>query len=919
MKNLPYLYHSHSFMRIIFSLCFIFLVALPATGQVSVQQKALNNYVDHLNQSASEMAELVSCLIRYYPELSPSYRQGVPRFKCPLITESFYYDKAMKESNSLGSSSAALTASIKEFQITADNIQKLSQSLDTYHKLEDYKKDNFEGARKMVNEIGGQLKIYSQKQFKVITEIQKLSLKLVPAPEAYKKTATMMLSAIEEEKRFLDLWKYNLISETHTGWVVPELEQSILKTDAMEKQFSTYKPILKYPASSMVPSFHEALVSVLEVKRNGLDEYNHEGKKSDHHSNEVYLSLINYYNGTLVADYNAFIGYASADGYYGVKAVNYVPLFEIRTREEKHELIITPYRERTFSGIAITPQKSALSKPIFVALTAYVDYINETWRQMYHHRDIILNLNSSAAYYSTVTSFKGKGGMSFRHDSFVLPKSQYQKVVTESKSLPPGYAQQLNQRAEEILDILREVDEIGSVLEQETVTKQYENDGVKNIYRLLERNKLLYDQWNLKKEAFYDELVQIYSSYPQTDPKNSWIVSGKALSELTSFDKEALFTARKFYLGDGSVRVNTSKLDEKVRDVIAKQYENMKGIQKIGRYNGLCPYTPYEDLPVRSKQLSELVNELKPAQPNTDRYQHPYYSMIYQYNDIVDYHNKFSELAPVPLLKTVKQIPLMEVKYPRPRVESTDQETRPVPVPVAVNTQETRPAIKPEQTKEPVSGTTSSTTQLLRDTVYIEKRDTIYLHDNLDMTRSMEGYAVNNLVLLLDVSGSMNAADKLPMLKQSVLDLISMMRPEDELSIVIFSGKPKIILPSASFRDEDKIRKSINALSPSGKTDGAAGLKLAYKVADGNYLRGGNNRILLATDGEFTVNDEVKELIRKFSTQDIYLSIFNFGKMVSSAKTLENLALTGKGNYEYISRQNIEGKLMREVKAKKSR
>jgi secreted protein with Ig-like and vWFA domain len=93
---------------------------------------------------------------------------------------------------------------------------------------------------------------------------------------------------------------------------------------------------------------------------------------------------------------------------------------------------------------------------------------------------------------------------------------------------------------------------------------------------------------------------------------------------------------------------------------------------------------------------------------------------------------------------------------------------------------------------------------------------------------SMNGYAVNNMVLLLDVSGSMNSADKLPLLKKSVLLLMKIMRPEDQVSIITYSGKAKVVLQPTSFKEEEKIRQVIEGLTSEGKTDGNAGIKLAY-------------------------------------------------------------------------------------------
>jgi Ca-activated chloride channel homolog len=149
------------------------------------------------------------------------------------------------------------------------------------------------------------------------------------------------------------------------------------------------------------------------------------------------------------------------------------------------------------------------------------------------------------------------------------------------------------------------------------------------------------------------------------------------------------------------------------------------------------------------------------------------------------------------------------------------------------------------------------------------------------------------------------------------LNIVSMMRREDRITIIAFSSKPKVLLRNSSFKDEDKIKDAISDLTSSGKTDGNAGLKLAYKLGDEGYIRGGNNRIILATDGEFALNDETTKLIKEYADLDIFLSVFNFGKGMGSSKALANLAVLGKGNYEAISKDNVELKLIREAKMKR--
>jgi Mg-chelatase subunit ChlD len=463
------------------------------------------------------------------------------------------------------------------------------------------------------------------------------------------------------------------------------------------------------------------------------------------------------------------------------------------------------------------------------------------------------------------------------------------------------------------------MDDLSASLDIEVKEKKYERDSLKKVYSILERQEELFRIWDDKKEILYQDVRALFNSYAPAEVSNAWQVSGKALRELTDLDRDALFQAKKFYQGDSTIKISTDQIDRTLRDVIAKEYDNMKGIEKIGRNNGLCPYTPYEDLPQTSKQLSEHFQKLKPARSTTG-YSHPYHSMVYLYNEIADDYNKFCTLSTtVHHLKTVNQPELFTVQYRG--TKSTDKAAvlvHPAQNAVKENNPESKnTSVATPQESASVLG--AGKTTVIRDTIYIEKRDTVYLSGDVDDLRSMEGYATNNMILLLDVSGSMSQPEKLPLLKKSMLRMLSMMRTEDRISIIAFSGKPKILLKSTSFKEEEKIRKAVEDLSSSGKTDGNAALKLAYKVADENYLRGGNNRIVLATDGEFVVNDEVRHLITTFSNEDIFLSVFNFGKGTGSSKSLETLATLGKGNYESISKENVELKLIREAKAKRKK
>ena len=906
-------------------LSIIMLLVAPALGQVitQAQQKALNAYVDYANQSAEEVTAVVKSIMNYYPEVHREKRFSAPRYVCPIQLEDYYLKTARDLSKSIPPKYAvSLTARLNALREASEQIDAKCKELDTYHKLEDYKQDNFEKANQIIVALQDLVGEYINKQNDLTNGLEATFGKLnrYDATNPYHKTDQLMLQQIAREKSFIDAWTFNLDESVHSGWPVDKLEKSIADTDAQLKIFSAYKPALKYPASSMYPSFREAMGDMLEVKRNGLDGYNFEAKKSDRHSNQVYLDLINYYNGVLVSNYNTFMDFAVGD-YNGLKAFKYVPAFGIREDPKSDGVSVKPFDDIKHTNLVAPKQKVAIGKPAFDALNNYIDFINEGERQLRYIQMVLRNLNSSAAYYETLDSFSGHGGLSYDYKDYQVPLSLFQKTVSESDALPANFAKLLNDQAEVLLSILKEMDQQSASLQVDVSEKQYEKDHLKHIFSILDRNKTLFDIFDSRKEQLYNDVRSVYESYPPADPASSWYVSGRALQSLIDADHEQLFKAKARYKGDTTAHITTAKIDQQLRDVLAKEYANMKGIEKYGRSNGLCPYTPYEDMPQSSKSLSEQLTKF--ASPKGGNSEHPYHGMVYHYNDAIDDLNKFSELSKgIFLLRSVKQPELFEVTHGEKKAENKTADANGAAAAGTVAAGKTNPpTAPPTSTTNTAAKTTVAPpkTKVLHDTIYIEKRDTIYMGAPGENLRSMEGYASNNMILLLDVSGSMNTPEKLPLLKASVLDLLSMMRQEDEVSIIAFSGKPKVLLEGASFKEEEKIKKAINDLKSAGKTDGNAGVKLAYKVADSNYIRGGNNRIILATDGEFALSEESLQLIEKFSKEDIYLSVFNFGKGMGASKSLERFATLGKGNYESISKENVDYKLIREAKSKRKK
>jgi len=167
-----------------------------------------------------------------------------------------------------------------------------------------------------------------------------------------------------------------------------------------------------------------------------------------------------------------------------------------------------------------------------------------------------------------------------------------------------------------------------------------------------------------------------------------------------------------------------------------------------------------------------------------------------------------------------------------------------------------------------------------------------------------ETMAPMNLTFLIDVSGSMEDPNKLPLLKKSLSLLVNKMRPQDKIAITVYAGSAGLVLPSTSGEHKNKIIASLNNLNAGGSTAGGEGIKLAYKVAKENFIANGNNRVIIATDGDFNVgvssDAEMTRLVEARRDDGIYLTALGFGMGNYKDSKMESIADNGNGNYFYI-------------------
>ncbi|MDR1011876.1 MAG: VWA domain-containing protein, partial [Opitutaceae bacterium] len=176
-----------------------------------------------------------------------------------------------------------------------------------------------------------------------------------------------------------------------------------------------------------------------------------------------------------------------------------------------------------------------------------------------------------------------------------------------------------------------------------------------------------------------------------------------------------------------------------------------------------------------------------------------------------------------------------------------------------------------------------------------------------------------SLVFLIDVSGSMDAPNKLPLVKESMRMLVNRLRPDDRIAIVTYANTIDLALPSTSAGDKTKILDTLDSLRATGGTNGGKGIQLAYEIAKANFIKDGANRVILCTDGDFNIGitnrDELTGLIGEKAKSGVFLTVLGFGMGNLKDSTLQLLADKGNGNHGYIDTRDEARRLLVEQTA----
>jgi Ca-activated chloride channel family protein len=179
---------------------------------------------------------------------------------------------------------------------------------------------------------------------------------------------------------------------------------------------------------------------------------------------------------------------------------------------------------------------------------------------------------------------------------------------------------------------------------------------------------------------------------------------------------------------------------------------------------------------------------------------------------------------------------------------------------------------------------------------------------------NLSGLPPSNLIFLIDVSGSMNTPEKLPLLQRALQLLVEQLRPEDRVGIVVYAGAAGVVVTPTAGSEKARIIFSIDALRAGGSTHGSEGIRLAYQLARESFVQGGNNRVILATDGDFNVGvSSDAELVRLIETEresGVFLTVLGFFMGNYKDAKMEKLADHGNGVYAYVDSLREARKLL---------
>lgn len=492
----------------------------------------------------------------------------------------------------------------------------------------------------------------------------------------------------------------------------------------------------------------------------------------------------------------------------------------------------------------------------------------------------------------------------------VYPRELFNDIYNENINIPYDKRGEPLQLIGKVLSVVDEIERSRSTLAKYVATEAYRQDSVlQKGYKILRRVEVLYYDIFTLQEKLYWSLQTIMSSYKRPVIDSNYLTLITELQPLLSQSKRIIKSVRA---KDASKSLGM-ELAEQQRLLLALKGKQITLLQDI-------PIDP-ESIQSAHKRFDKIwqnantISTAARAYLQAPAYQNLYHdpSHYYYNNQLLSRYNRYGNGMVTVFNNMIKnsstywllehEMPfLFAVIYPDiPAYAEFNNDSIP-------DAEEFLKEILAQRAKV--------------DSLEAAKKDSLRL-DSLAQVKvepSLDGYATNNLIFLLDISSSMDTPEKLPLLKEALRYLLDLMREEDNITLITYSTKAEILLPPTSALLKDSILLAIANLKTEGVSNANVGINLAYAIAQKSYIANGNNRIILATDGGFKVQGSTKRKIKQAArsrNSSTFLSVFYFSqKEYNHNKVfLNELANWGKGKYSYIEPENAEETLLEEAQA----
>lgn len=582
---------------------------------------------------------------------------------------------------------------------------------------------------------------------------------------------------------------------------------------------------------------------------------------------------------------------------------------------------------------SISAQYAALDMPTEQYLNQYIIYINDNihalrvfHKQYEKFNKDINNYYKEAPFFKTerqAYEAKKSTTLKFEVPPVMIDKAAFDPLPEDlylsiKKQMPPNIdpssLQILHERIDELHAIVAEIQNVSKNLEEYCINGTYLDDTTLVVgYRMLHRIQILLHDFSESKDLMYYELRRLQNGFVQPNLNNPYIRSGNKLLTFDLYARNVLVALKK---GDKqAVEEQLPLMETALEDMRANAAAYTQGITNVAALDQYAASVRKSEVFVKIVR-EYLENPYLPGNYTAYGMDYYYYNAYFlgNYNrygaGIIMEYNKFVDLADQPMLKMHEE-PHWLIIRPKPERPDAPQKPEPEIIP-----KDTLPKNVIKMQAPDIKEVPKPKPEVPKDTVVLVTPPPP--PPPVVEPEELAGAAPINFVFLLDVSGSMKMPYKLPILKQAFSYLISLLRPDDRVAIVLYSGNAKIALASTPCNQKDKILGAIDDLESSGESDVLKGSKLAYKVAKQNYLKDGNNRIILATDGGISISPELLSLVSQNQMENnIYLSLLYFEEKeyLAKAQKLKSISNAGKGNYSYVNAANSNESLLKEAKA----